>query len=549
MPNPPPVKVTFSGIDKITRKMNKIGAGLKKFGAGATRIGGTLSTRLSLPLLLVGGSAIMAAGNFEASMKTLEGVVTNISVPALKEMSDTAKELGATTQFSASQAAEGMTALAKVGLNVKQVIDAVAPSLELAAAEEVELGEAAAAVAFNLKRFNLEATQANRIAQLLSATASGSGTDFGSMEESMIKLGPVMGKMGFQIEEVSALLGVLGDGGILGSQAGSALATSFSRLAKPTAEMSKVMDFFNISLFDATGNVKPMSQFVGELQKKLGPLNAKTRQAAISTIFGARALGQWVTVIDSGIEGFTAMEKKITGTTAATDKATLKMSGFNGAMKALKSALEAVAIAIGESGVLEFLTEMATGLANTFRQLSKTNPAILKIGFVVAAAAAAIGPLLIIIGFMAQGVAALVPLLKIITAVQWLWNAALSANPIGLIIIGIAALVTGIVLLIKHWDTVVSKFKKGWEFIKPAARFLFGFGADKGPALVPAGGPGEMTGAGAAGRRVQTIRQEKLSKGQADVNIKFDNLPAGARVRTDNKGVNLNQDLGFARTN
>lgn len=543
--NPPPILVKIGGRDKLSRVLNTVSAKLNKFGRRATMAGRTVSSRLSLPLVLVGGVAIAAAGNFEASMKTIEGVVGDVGVPALTAMSDTAKELGATTQFSASQAAQGMTALAKVGLGTKQVIDAVAPSLELAAAEETELGEAAAMVAFNLKRFNLEATEANRIAQVLSATASRSGTDILSMEESMTKLGPVLGKMGFQIEEVSTLIGLLGDGGIIGSQAGAALATSFARLAKPSGEVAQAMDFFKISLFDANGEVKPMAKFVDELKNKLGPLDSKTRSAAISTIFGARALAQWTTIIDAGGKGFTTLEDKITGTTLATDKATLKMAGFNGAMKALKSALEAVAIAIGESGVLEFLTKVAMKLADVFRNLSKTNPAFLRIGFVVAAVAAAIGPLLIVIGFVAQGIAALVPLLKIITAVQWLWNAALTANPIGLIIVGVAALTLGIIKLVKHWDKIIAKFTAGWGIIRKVRGFLFGGGEKAKTVAEWEKEMGAGVGARDTGNRIQEIRRETTTKGEATVNVNFSNTPKGTRVDTENEGVDLNQNLGF----
>ncbi|NIO79129.1 MAG: phage tail tape measure protein [Candidatus Aminicenantes bacterium] len=570
--NPPPVKVTFGSVNKLSRTLNTLQAKLGRFGKSTMGVGRTLTTRLALPVALVGAAAIRTAANFEASMNTL-GVLTRKQSDRFDDMREMAKKLGAETQFSASQAAEGMNFLAMAGFDANQILAATPGVLNLAAAGNLELAEAADIASNVLTGYGMQANEINRVNDALAFTANNANTNIQMMGESMKFVAPVASGLGIRFEETAAAIGLLGNAGIQASMAGTSLRRAISALAKPTGEAIDVLNRFSIrrkDILDNAGNVKGLGVALDIFKRKgLGATE-------MMTIFGQRAGPAMIALLKAGAPALAQFEQQIKeGVGEAAITAEAKMKGFNGALKTLKSAMEAVAIAIADAGVLKWLTDFAKSLAEAFRSMSKFHPWVLKIVAVLGMLAIVIPPVLVLLGglaiaigaiswpilLIAGGIAALIALGTLLF-IKWkaiktffvnLWGSLMEIfrGPIGLILGALFPFVTIPLLIIANWKKVVSFFKSAGGFLKGVAKGIggfFGMGGDEGEGVTAAGIRGLTVGAREAGRSVQEITQQQVTKGQADVNIKFQNVPPGTRVDTDNKGVNLNQDLGFVRS-
>jgi len=543
--NPPPINVKIKGQDRISRTLNTVGAKLKKFGGGVSQAGRTMSMRMTLPLVLMGGAAIKAAANFESSMLNVQAL-TNTTGDTFNQLREQAKTLGATTMFSASQAGEAMGFLAMAGFDANEILAATPGALKLAAAGNLELAEAADIASNVLTGFNLEATEMDRVNRALAHTAASSNTNIQQLGEAMKFAAPVAAGLGVSVEETAAAVGFLSNAGIQASMAGTSLRKAMISLASPTSEAVSILNRLGIrrsDILDAEGRLKSFTGAIEVLEKR-----GATVQDTLK-IMGIRAGPGMVSLMAQGSKSLREFNKEIgeQGAASLARLAAARTQGFNGAMLMLKSALESVAIAIADSGVLEFLTGLITRAAGAFRELSKTNPEILKIGFAVAAAAAALGPLLVVMGGLIQGLGVLTFALKAFIIPFKIFNLLFAISPVGALVLAVGLLITGIVLLIKKWDVIISKFKSGFAVIRKVGGFfksIFG-GGEEGEAPT-AGRP--TAGAGGIARTVEESRRTTTTTNEARVKMEFKNVPPGARVTTENEGVDLEQDLGFAQT-
>jgi TP901 family phage tail tape measure protein len=456
-----------AGMKRVQSGMKSTASKLKKGGESVRNVGAQM-TAATAPIIGFGALTIKSAGNFEAAMKDVQGI-TGATGNDLEEMSDLAKELGRTTMFSASEAADGMKFLGMAGFDTKQILEAMPGVLNLAAAESIDLGRAADIASNIMGQFQLEANQSERVVNLLSATASQSNTDVLQLSEAFKYIGPTANALNMDIEETATIIGILGDAGIQGSLAGRALGTSLVRLTKPTNKMQGAINDLGVEFFDAEGQFIGVHEMVRRLNTATADLTDEQRAAAISTIFGMEAYQEMNILLNRGAEGYGELQSKISGTEKATEKAELKMEGWNGAVKALKSAVEGLMIAIGESGLLEDLAGLITKITEFVRGLSETNPVILKIVAAIAGLLVIIGPLLIIFGQIAIAIGAIIPVFTAIVSAIASFATFIVATAIPAIIGFVAAfwpliLIAGVVggaayMLWKHWDTVVAFFQ------------------------------------------------------------------------------------------
>ena len=464
----PKLKVHIEAIDKTSKAFKSIG---KKF----NKLGKDLTMKASLPLAAFGGLSIKTAAAFDASMNQVQATLGQFGEQGKKNIEPLrvlAKDLGSQTAFSASEAAQAQNFLAMAGLNQKQILESLPGALDLAAAGNMDLAEAADIATNVMKGMGFEANQLTQINDVMAFTATKSNTSVAELGEALKSAAPIARAAGVSLEETSAILGNMADAGFKGSEAGNAFKTGILRLAKPTKEAQTAFKKLGINLqefVDPKGQVK-----LSELMFRLRDANAGL--AEMGDIFGKQQAAKFIALMgDDGPEAVKKLNDSILELSDGTAKkmAGTLMQGAPGAIKKMQSAFESMMIAIAESGLIDAFTEIANGLAGIFSWVNKLNPAILKWASVIAVVVATIGPMLWIFGSISSGigviigaVSALLPVLALLKAFFIGLAGALLANPITWIILAIVAVVAGAVYLIyKHWQPIVEFFKSMWDNI------------------------------------------------------------------------------------
>ncbi|WP_075140610.1 phage tail tape measure protein [Staphylococcus sp. MB377] len=265
----------------------------------------------------------------------------------MKQLEAQAKELGATTQFSATQAGEMMMYLAQAGFKTGDIMKAMPGMLDLAAAGALDLGTAADIASNIMSGFGLSADKATHTADVLALAASNSNTNVTQMGEAMKYAAGTAHTVGFSMEETSAAIMAMANSGLQGSVAGQAFATSLGRLAKPTKEMRKVMDELNLSFFDQQGKIKPLPTIIKELEDKTGSMTNQQKSATLTTLFGAEAYKNWAALMQEGSEKLEKNTRALEKADGAAAKMAKTMNdNLKGKWIEFTSALEGLAITI-----------------------------------------------------------------------------------------------------------------------------------------------------------------------------------------------------------
>ena len=459
---------------------------------------------------------IETAASFEQGMSKVKAN-SRASAEDMGLLTKQAKDLGRTTQFTARQSADAMSYLGMAGWNAQEILKGMPGLLDLAAAGNTDLARTADIVSDELSAFGMGADQAGHMADVFAYTITRTNTNVEMLGETMKYAAPVAHAFGVDMEETAALAGLMADKGIKASQAGTSLRTGFLRLAGPPKQASKAMEALGmdmsemskqqaeaqaamkglgIELSDTKGPRK-MSAIITELRDKLQGLSQEERLASVGAIFGKNASTGWLAVIDSAPDKFDALVKEMDKCDGESKRLAKTMTdNASGAMIRLKSAMEGVAIGFG-SAFLPMLADAGDGLANlasSIAEVAEEHPELIKgIGLVTAAMVGAVGAFKVArvayaayrvvaatLGFIhlsnaaatATATAATVAgtgATAAATAGTWAFNAALMANPIGLIVVGIAGLIAAGYALYKNWDKVSAGLVKGWEWVKTTA--------------------------------------------------------------------------------
>ena len=400
-----------AAMGKAAKHMARTQRSFAKFGSQATAAGQALSVGLTAPLVAVGALSAKSFLSFEQGMNKV-AAVSGATEAEMAELTAIAKDLGATTSFSAAQAAEGLGFLAQAGFDATEAGRALPGVLQLAAAGGIQLAEAADIATNVLSGYGLEVDQLARVNDVLAKASSSANTDVLQLGQAFKFAGPVASSAGVSFETSGAAMALMGNAGIQAEMAGTALRGAITKLVNPSGEAAAAIAELEISVTDATGRLLPFDQIIEQLE----PHADKTGK--IMKIFGQRAGPAMSALISQGADALremtTALEQS--GGTAQ-EIADKKLAGLTGAWTRLQSATEGVFIEIGSrlSPVLERLAALLTdrvlpavrGALEAFDRLSPEvqTSRILWLGF-----AAALGPALLAIGGVALALTPLVPL-------------------------------------------------------------------------------------------------------------------------------------------
>lgn len=490
-------------------------------------------------------STIDLGANFDTSMSKVEAV-SGATAEEMQQLRDKAKEMGATTKFTATEASEAFNYMAMAGWKTEDMMEGIEGIMSLAAASGADLATTSDIVTDALTAFGYSAKDAGRFADVMAAAASNANTNVEMMGASFKYVAPVAGAMGYSIEDVAVALGLMANSGIKADAAGSSLRNLLQRLAKPTDEVAAAMDIIGVSLADDEGNMYSLMDVMNQMRDGFGNIKMSTedftrqceeldsqledgsitqkeydkqleeltnrafgaegaeKARAAAMLGGARAMAGLLAISNATTEDFDKLTGAINDSEgAAKDMADTMLNNLGGDMTLLESKLDSVKLELYErfQPALRKGVKALDKLLDGFKWLMKNGP---KVAAVISGVTTAIGAFLIV----TKKAAIISAFTKAVTGAKAAivaLNLAIEANPIGILIAILAGLVAAFITLwntsedfrqfwIDMWDAVKVSFhnagealKKGWqeltEFIDEQIDLITGFWSDFGDAV------------------------------------------------------------------
>lgn len=439
-----------------SQQLKAVGEKMQKVGDKTTEVGKDLSKKVTAPIAAGFGAAIKTTADFESQMSKVQAI-TGSTGEDMDTLNKKAREMGAKTKFSATEAGQAMEYMGMAGWKTTDIVDGLDGIMNLAAASGEELGTTSDIVTDALTAFGLEAKDAGHFADVLAAASTNSNTNVSMLGESFKYVAPVAGAMGYSVEDVTTALGLMANNGIKASSAGTSLRTLLTNMAKPTDAMARSMDELGISLDDGNGNMKSFGEVMKDLRKGFGQTKIpadelekglanleeqfengeitekkynKEVEALMTKAYGAEGalkaqtaatlagktgMSGLLAIVNSSDEDFEKLSKAIKTSSDETDGyngQAEKMAGvmndnLNGQLTILMSQIQELAISIGESllptvkdivGKIQDAVDWLNGLDKSQKDM------IIKIGLVVAA----IGPLLVVVGTVISSIGTIV---------------------------------------------------------------------------------------------------------------------------------------------
>ena len=453
---------------------------------------------------LAKGAAVVAAGaaplaamigtaaTFEQAMSKVKAI-TNSSNEDMARLNETAQQLGASTQFSATQAAEAMSYLGMAGWKTDQIIAGMPGMVDLAAASGSDLATVADIVSDDLTAFGMSADQAGHMADVMAAASTNANTNVEMMGMTFKYAGAVAGALGYSLEDVSIATGLMANAGIKADQAGTSLRAIMTRLIDPPKDAATALDTLGISAINADGSVKPFRQTIMELREKFKGLSQSEKAQMASSIAGTEAMSGFLAVVNASDSDFDTLANAIDNADGASKQManTMNDNAKGGAIQ-LQSAIEGVSIAIG-SIFLPTLARIAGVMAQTVGSVAnwaKEHQELVGIIITTTAAIAGLIMAVLAINVAAAGILYLknsfllykmvasdahilmrlwAGATKMAAAAQMALNAVMSANPIILIIMAILAAVAAFVYFYNTNEKFRNMVISSWNAIKTTA--------------------------------------------------------------------------------
>lgn len=480
-------------IERQRRRLEQLEQQQQRVNAAGQRYQGLMSARNNMAsagmgMTMAGGGVLMAAKkvmapgyDFEATMSRVQAL-TRLSKTSgeMEAMTQQARDLGAATMFSATEAAEGQAFLAMAGFTPDAILKSMPGMLDLAKAGGLEIGRAADISSNILTGFKLQASDMGAVGDILTGAFTRSNVTMEMLAETMKYTAPVAAGLGVDLQTAAAMAGKLGDAGIQGGMAGTAMAAIMTRMAAPPKMAADAMATLGLKTRDAKGNLRAMPDILAEIARKTAKMGDAQRAEIFKGLAGQEAIKAMFTLVDKAGSG--ELQEFITTLRASGGEVAVvaKVMGDNmmGTFDELTSAWEDLGIELYDvnKGALRELTTSVTEIVNDFGKWARENKelvsALSKIVLVGAAVVALLGGLALVMAaiigpfaMLQYGAAMLgikiLPLLggafKAVAAAVRIASMAMMANPFGLIAIAILAVGAAAYLIWDNWDWVWGK--------------------------------------------------------------------------------------------
>lgn len=396
-----------SGQEELARLNGAIQKNNEAISKTKAQLGGVIGTAAALGAALYAGP-VKKAAEFQAQMSTVQAL-SGATGSDLAKLTALAKEMGATTQFTAVESGKALEYMAMAGWKTNQMIAGLPGIMNLAAASGEELGIVSDIVTDALTALGMTADDTGRFVDVLAAAATSSNTNVSGLGEAFQYVASTAGALGYTAEDLAVALGVMANSGVKGSQAGNSLKTALSRMAAPTTAMKSAMDQLGISMTDEYGNTKSLMEVMKNLRNSIGSVGvelvdadgnlreyediiaelSKTTEGlskvqqieAASTIFGKNAMAGMLSIVNATDADFQSLTESIYGSAGAAERmAAIKLDNLEGDITLMKSALDGLQIAIGDALLPTFRagTQGITDFITKLTQFINENPELIQ---------------------------------------------------------------------------------------------------------------------------------------------------------------------------
>ncbi|OLO03327.1 phage tail tape measure protein [Salinicola socius] len=469
-------------FDAQKRKMGQVAEAQRKAQRASDQfhrgIGRTNAIRgAGMTGLATGGAALYGAANvlqpgieYGETMSRVQALTRlDKEDPRFAALKEQSRALGASTAFSASDVGRGQAFLAMAGFTPESIGKAIPDMLNLALANNTDLGRTADISSNILSGFGLDPNQMGRVADVLTATTTRANVDLEMLGDSMKYVAPQAKAMGLSLEQAAAMAGLLGNVGIQGSQAGTTLRAMMTRLAAPTGAAAGALQTLGVSAKDAQGDLRDVPKILADVAKATENMGNADRANYLKQIFGEEPGAGMAELIAqqgaAGIEKFVEMYKDATGESARV--ASTMADNIGGDLKGLRSAWEEVGISITDTneGPLRDLIQNVTAITRGIGSWIKANP---ELAGVLARVAAVLAVVVAVGGALTV---MLTSILGPIAAVRYALTL-LSLNPASLTIMAIVAAVAALAgiayVVYRNWGSISEWFAQRWQDVKTA---------------------------------------------------------------------------------
>lgn len=444
----------------ITTKMDAIGKSITKVGKGMT-------VGVTMPLVGVGVAGAKSFADVDKTMQLVKATMGDTKF-ATADLSSAMKDAAANSVFGMSDAATASLNFARAGLDASEAANALAPSMNLAAAAGGDLDVVSNGLVATINGFAGSFSDTGHYADVFANACNNSALDVNSLSSAMSVAAPIFNAAGYAVDDAALYMGVMANAGIEASVGANSLKTGLSRLVSPAKEGSEWMEKLGISVTNSDGTMKDSVTVQQELHDAFAGLSESEQIAAASAIFGKNQMSNWLALINTAPEDVQALSDSIEveGTTA--EQAEAMMSGFGGSMEKLKSSVDVAKTSLGEAlaPTIEKVAEVIQKVVDWFNALDPAQQQLIaKIAMVVAA----IGPALLVAGKLITTITSIINTVKMLGSVF----SFISMGPLAIVIAAIAAAVVIGIYLYKHWDEIQPKLAAIWEKIKAVAMVVW----------------------------------------------------------------------------
>lgn len=394
-------KSALTDLKTFADNTSSVNTKMKALSSSFSSVGSTLTKSVTTPLVGIAAAGVKTASNFQSAMSQVAATMGTTS-DKIQDLNKFAQKMGATTAFSATEAAEGLNILAQSGLNAQEQMATLPNVLNLAAAGQISMGDAASYTVGAIKGFGDSVENAQKYVDLIAKGATLANTNVQGLGEALSGVSSTAKVYGQNAESTTKSLLRLAEQNVTGAEAATALSRAMMDIYTPTASAKKALDALGISAYDSSGNARDFNTVVDELNGALSTMTDAQKSAYENTIFttyGMNAYNKMVSTtsekLDQFDKGLAKASDEMNGQGSAAQQAKEQLNNLKGSLTLLKSAVEGLLIAVGDRFV-PFLTKLAdkvSELVTKFNELSdEQKDQVVKFGLI----AAAIGPVLLI---------------------------------------------------------------------------------------------------------------------------------------------------------
>ena len=431
----------------------------------------------------LGTASVTTAANFESSMSQVQATMgitkdsmstlDGQSVNTMDALSNLAKEMGASTAFSATECAEALNYLALAGYSTQEMADTLPTVLNLAAAGGIDLASASDMVTDAMSALGMETAEADTMVDQMAKTASTTNTSVAQLGEGILTIGATAKSIKGGTAELNTALGILANNGIKGAEGGTHLRNIILSLQNPTDQAAAKMQELGVSVYDSEGNMRSMNDILGDLNTSMEGMTSEDKANIISTIFNKTDLSSVNALLANTGSTWDSLQSSIENSAgAAQQMADTQLDNLQGQLTLLKSALEGLAISFGQL-LMPALKSIVGAVQKVVDWLNSLDEGTKKVIVTVALVAGALGPVLIVVGKVISAVGTIMTIVPkiagVINTVKTAFmalNATMLANPIVLIVAAIVALIAIFVVLWNKCEGFRNFWKGLWEGIK-----------------------------------------------------------------------------------